>query len=355
MRKFYKNILILLFTIISAKSQIIYADTTEVDDKRILIDVVRFKSEGTNKIMELLGIKPGMTILDIGAGTGQYAYEFAKRLEGTGKVFATDTDAGCINYMKEEANRRGLTNFYPVLVKKKELDEFYSRQKYDLITIFHVNIVYVPQDYYFRELKRFLADNGRLIIVLYKNFPHFTIDDFTGDFKGLINELSTEPDGSPFYKSLGKTTRDLIGKNLGNEPGEPLKKAVAGDFNKILSDSNFSSNFADGMVFKEEVDFSAEEKDFAGWLLLFSDNIYGKNKESLKVLRAKKAEQLNRLLIFQKFRRYLNKDRMVTSEFAEGVKKVLGTAGYKLEKEYKDLLSFEDVLIFTVDKKTSGE
>lgn len=339
----YIYIIILLFTIM----QSIHADTTEV---RINIDLVRFKSKETNKIMELLALKQGMTVLDIGAGRGLFAYEYAERLRGTGKVFATDIDIDCIDYMKNEANRRGLINFYPVLVKKNELDEFYSRQKYDLITIFHVNLDYAKKDSYFIDLKRFMAKDGRLIIILYKDFPNFNIFDFTGDFKGLIKELSIDPDNSPFYKCLSKSTRELIDQNSGTGPSEALKKAIVDDFNQIISNNNFSSNFIDGMVFKKEVNFTAAERDFAGWLLLYQD----RNKEPLKNISGRKMRQLNKLLIIQKFRRYLVKDRMITSSFTEGIKSAFGTAGYKLTKEYNDLLSFEDVLIFTVDKKNSN-
>jgi cyclopropane fatty-acyl-phospholipid synthase-like methyltransferase len=94
----------------------------------------------TDKFLELLTIRPGMTILDIGTRTGQFAYFFAERLAGTGKVYATDIDEGCIRYVEEEAKRRGLDNLFPVLVKPEGVDEFYGRHRYDLIAFFHVRI-----------------------------------------------------------------------------------------------------------------------------------------------------------------------------------------------------------------------
>jgi 2-polyprenyl-3-methyl-5-hydroxy-6-metoxy-1,4-benzoquinol methylase len=39
-------------------------------------DIRRFKAVATDNVM--VGIRTGMTILDISAGTGQFAYEFAR-------------------------------------------------------------------------------------------------------------------------------------------------------------------------------------------------------------------------------------------------------------------------------------
>jgi len=55
----------------------------------------------TDNVMDLPAIRPGVTILDIGAGTGQFAYEFAGRLKGTGRVFAADINESCIDYIPQ--------------------------------------------------------------------------------------------------------------------------------------------------------------------------------------------------------------------------------------------------------------
>src|SRR5512136_3014849 len=59
---------------------------------RIERDIRRFRIVATDNVMKLLAIRPGMTILDVGAGTGQFAFEFARRMNGTGMVYATDSN-----------------------------------------------------------------------------------------------------------------------------------------------------------------------------------------------------------------------------------------------------------------------
>src|SRR5260370_25885554 len=50
----------------------------------------REKEEQPSKLIEALKIKPGEVIADIGAGSGYYAFRFAKLVEPKGKIFAVD-------------------------------------------------------------------------------------------------------------------------------------------------------------------------------------------------------------------------------------------------------------------------
>jgi ubiquinone/menaquinone biosynthesis C-methylase UbiE len=61
------------------------------------------------QIMDVLGIKPGMTIADIGSGGGAMTVVIG-RLIGTGKVFATDITERARRETREYAEREGLKN-----------------------------------------------------------------------------------------------------------------------------------------------------------------------------------------------------------------------------------------------------
>jgi len=355
----YIIILTLLLVVFSIKAQKTYADGINETKLKLRIekDINGLKLTVTDKVMELLAIKPGMTILDIGTGTGQFAYEFARRLKGTGKVFVTDIDTSCINYVKEEAGKRGLANLYPVLVRKEGVDEFYAGNKYDLITLIHVSIVHKPNIDYFRELRGFLARDGRLILIFHKTSPPFSLSDFTGDFKGLIRELLLEPADSPFYKNLRESTKKLLRQSSNDEPDEGLKSAIIEDFNEILSDNRFGLNFVNEMVFKKEVTFYPKERYFADSLLLsmIYKNNFNRNKKSLHSEERKDVARLNKLLIIQKFRQYLHSDRMFTSPQVTKIRDVFEKAGYELLKEHTDVIPFEDIMVFRAASNTAGK
>jgi precorrin-6B methylase 2 len=61
------------------------------------------------KLAEVLGVKPGMTVADIGTGGGAMAMVLA-RLVGTGRVYATDITERSLTITREYAKKEGLTN-----------------------------------------------------------------------------------------------------------------------------------------------------------------------------------------------------------------------------------------------------
>jgi len=341
----------ILLVVVSITGQGSYADTQggRLVPWRIERDLRRFETVATDNVMKLLAIVPGMTVLDIGAGTGQFAFEFARRLDGTGRVYATDTNDYCVDYMKKEAYRRSLSNLHPVLVRKDGVDPFYGKQKYDLITVFHVSMTYEDKAAYFRELRGFLKEGGRLVLILYKIPTPFSPGDFTGDFRGLIRELSMEPPESPYYKMLKDSTRKRIRNHPEGEPPEGLMNAIIEGFNEALSDSRFAAQFFDGSVFRKEAGFTPEERRYADWFLLpyQGGSVRNRDIRTESVSGVRTLEPVNKLLILQRYRKYLKKDGLFRSGFTPSIKDAFGKAGYRLEREVADLIPFEDMIFLS--------
>ncbi len=67
------------------------------------------------QVMDLLGISPGATVADIGAGSGWFTVRVAKRVTPTGKVYAVDINPEAIAYVRQRAQKEGLLNITTVL------------------------------------------------------------------------------------------------------------------------------------------------------------------------------------------------------------------------------------------------
>ena len=62
------------------------------------------------QLVELLALKPGMTVADVGAGFGAWTRRFSRWLGPTGRVYATDIGAAQLATLRDTIQRERLTN-----------------------------------------------------------------------------------------------------------------------------------------------------------------------------------------------------------------------------------------------------
>jgi len=67
------------------------------------------------KVMDAVGVKPGMVIGEVGAGRGRYTVLLADRVGDTGKVHANDIDAEALAFLRERCQRNEISNIETVL------------------------------------------------------------------------------------------------------------------------------------------------------------------------------------------------------------------------------------------------
>jgi SAM-dependent methyltransferase len=70
-----------------------------------------------NRIMDILGIGPGKTVADIGAGSGWFTVRAARRVGEGGVVFAVDINPESIAYVNARAQKEQLRNVKTILGK----------------------------------------------------------------------------------------------------------------------------------------------------------------------------------------------------------------------------------------------
>ncbi len=68
-----------------------------------------------NQVMDLLGITPGKTVADIGAGSGWFTVRAARRVTDQGKVYAVDINPEAVAYIRQRAEKDGLANITTIL------------------------------------------------------------------------------------------------------------------------------------------------------------------------------------------------------------------------------------------------
>jgi len=70
-----------------------------------------------NRVMDLLGITPGKSVADIGAGSGWFTVRAARRVGAGGVVYAVDINPESIRYVEDRAQKEKLHNVKTILGK----------------------------------------------------------------------------------------------------------------------------------------------------------------------------------------------------------------------------------------------
>lgn len=71
-----------------------------------------------NRVMDLLGIREGVNVADIGAGSGWFTVRAARRVGNGGLIYAVEINSDYLKHIEERAKREALTNIRPILGKE---------------------------------------------------------------------------------------------------------------------------------------------------------------------------------------------------------------------------------------------
>jgi len=126
----------------------------------------RETEEQPDKALDALGLKPGMTVADIGAGTGYMSLRMAKRVGPTGKVYANDLQPEMLRMLRENAAQAHLTNVETVL--GTESDPRLPKSQMDLVLLVDVYHEFSQPQQMLRKIREALKLDGRLVLLEYR-------------------------------------------------------------------------------------------------------------------------------------------------------------------------------------------
>ena len=99
-------------------------------------EATRDAANEADTVMALLGVRPGLSVADIGAGSGYYTARMAKRVGAAGLVYAEDIMPRYLRYLRERVDRDELTNVRLVLGDPH--DPRLPKNSVDLVTMIHM-------------------------------------------------------------------------------------------------------------------------------------------------------------------------------------------------------------------------
>ncbi len=137
----------------------------EVENKRQAEweNSINEKLQPPEKVMDAIGVKPGMTIGEIGAGHGRYTVHLARRVGRKGKIFANDIDKNALSVLRERCQQENIVNVETIV--GKEDDPLFPQKSLDMafmVWVFHGLDKPGPL---FKNLKSGLKPGAPLVIV----------------------------------------------------------------------------------------------------------------------------------------------------------------------------------------------
>jgi predicted methyltransferase len=126
--------------------------------------------EKSSKILEVLNIKPGNVVVDVGCGPGYFTFKFADLVGPSGRVYALDPRDVHIMYINRLVQKYGLHQVRTIQVFPEDRDPP-VQEKADRVfmcSLYHFLYASLsPEDLasYLASLRNLLKDDGRLVII----------------------------------------------------------------------------------------------------------------------------------------------------------------------------------------------
>ena len=116
--------------------------------------------------LNAIGIAPGSTVADVGAGSGYFAVRMARRVGAQGRVYANDLQPEMLAMLASRLQKEGVRNV--TLVQGTVDDPKLPAASIDLILLVDVYHEFSQPQIMLRRMREALKPGGRLVLLEYR-------------------------------------------------------------------------------------------------------------------------------------------------------------------------------------------
>jgi ubiquinone/menaquinone biosynthesis C-methylase UbiE len=154
----------------------------------------REAEEAPELALDALGLRAGMVVADVGAGTGYMSLRMARRVGPSGKVFANDLQPEMLQKLRANSQREKLSNVETV--QGTEADPKLPPNTMDLVLLVDVYHEFSQPQAMLDKIRESLKPDGRLVLLEYrKEDPKVPIRP---EHKMSVAEVKTEVEAEGF-------------------------------------------------------------------------------------------------------------------------------------------------------------
>lgn len=142
------------------------------------------------RLMDAIGVKPGMTVAEPGCGSGYFTFKLAKRVGETGKVYAEDIDEKALSRLEARRDREGFDNIVTILGEVE--DPLLPEGELDLVIFVHAFHDFEKPVEFLKNLKPSLKPGATVVDV-----------DIDADMTGEHSHFDTQKEVREYFELAG--------------------------------------------------------------------------------------------------------------------------------------------------------
>ncbi len=143
-----------------------YAGVMSADGAPWLTRPERESEEHPDEALKAIGVAPGSSAADIGAGSGYMTIRMARLVGPSGKVYAVDIQQRMLDLLAQNLKSRKITNVEPVLGAVD--DPKLPAAAVDLVLLVDVYHEFSEPQSMLRHIRESLKPDGRLVLLEYR-------------------------------------------------------------------------------------------------------------------------------------------------------------------------------------------
>jgi arsenite methyltransferase len=116
------------------------------------------------RVIETLGLQPGLSVADIGAGSGYFTRRFVQAVTEKGKVYAVDVEPDMLQYAQAGIARMPIPSAVEFILAQPDNPQL-PRQSVDLIFLCNVYHHLNDRPAYFSNVRPSLKPGGRIAVI----------------------------------------------------------------------------------------------------------------------------------------------------------------------------------------------